>query len=395
MNKLNKALIEQHALTMARQSFQDHNKKKKEKPSNDPALFVQTVAARLSYLKDYQIASVDTFKIPKTKNQQRLFIQLLRHCYVKYPIKERWYSALLPLERFIPQSSTAQWSQSCGTFCAHPDGILPIFLTLASGGSVHKKHFSKYLTKKETHAFITCPHSECTLEQALIYAIAKCAGASEGIALRLARSRLSEHLQITQPFWLDNIRFFAKDAPESMSKINDICDFLRAQKIEEPNFTIIGRSYTTKTLERRTKDWHYALARSKAFGHYSWNHCKLPEHIIETPSQYSPEVKDVWLFKQITTSQELAKEGTAMRHCVSSYVQSCRNGHCAIWSVQLNGARKLTIELQTRGSLPSDMNIVQVRGLANRLATPSERRIVEQWANTFNLSMQSKYLFRY
>ena len=56
-------------------------------------------------------------------------------------------------------------------------------------------------------------------------------------------------------------------------------------------------------------------------------------------------VRDDDRFEVITLATELIKEGTAMNHCVGSYVEAVNNGHCIIVRGRLNDER-VTIEIK-------------------------------------------------
>ena len=64
----------------------------------------------------------------------------------------------------------------------------------------------------------------------------------------------------------------------------------------------------------------------------------------------------------------------ALAHCVGGYARRCAAGEAAIFSLQLNGQRRLTIEV----SLPTKA-LVQARGTCNRPATADEQALVKRW----------------
>lgn len=258
------------------------------------------------------------------------------------------------------------------------------FVCIATGGSLYKSHTKGLLTKKETHAFLAAPPT-LSLCQAIVYAVAKCAGACEGSAQRLARSKLSE--KRFDEFWFDAVRFFClpDNLPESVAVVNDLTDYIAHRRREDAAFRLLGSSQSLAAVLRRMEQWHRALARAKDLSGVQWDGVDLPDHEI---TQKDPENKNhviTWRFHQITTGKELAAEGTAQRHCVFGYKQSCIGGRCSIWSLtrtQQFGSpvRRLTIELTSSGE------IVQKRGLANRLPRPEEEHIVEQWARAMGLT---------
>ena len=257
------------------------------------------------------------------------------------------------------------------------------YICVARGGSLYKEHTKALLTKKETFLFLSAPAS-LGLCQSVLYAVARAAGATDGAAQRLARSKLVE--KRFEPFWFDAIRFFClpDNMPVSLDVTNDLVDYIAARRLEDGNFRLLGSSQSLAAVLRRMEQWHRALARAKDLSGITWNGVALPDHQIE---QRDPEHQHrvvLWDFHQITTGKELAAEGTAQRHCVLSYKSRCVNGDCSIWSLTRTDAfgakvRRLTIEVNRYGS------IVQKRGLANRSARPEEEHVVGQWATKFNL----------
>lgn len=252
------------------------------------------------------------------------------------------------------------------------------FVCVATGGSLYKEHTKGLLTKKETHAFLEAP-VDLDLCQAVLFAVAQSAAAPMGLALRLARSNLSN--QPFDEFWFDAARFFClpDHMPESLAQVNDLVDYLRHRHLEEPDFRLLGSSQSLPAILRRMEQWHRALARARDLSGVAWAGVDLPDFEI---AQKDPEDKNrtvTWAVHQITTGKELAAEGSAQRHCVFGYKSRCAHGSCSIWSLTRTSAfgekaRRLTIEMDSFG------NIVQKRGLANRQPRPEEEHILDQWA---------------
>lgn len=77
---------------------------------------------------------------------------------------------------------------------------------------------------------------------------------------------------------------------------------------------------------------------------------------------------------ELTSSDKLYQEGVQMRHCVNLYTGRCVWGHSAIFSFAMNGIKELTLEVD-----PRTLQLVQARGLQNRMATPAESEIIKLW----------------
>jgi hypothetical protein len=90
--------------------------------------------------------------------------------------------------------------------------------------------------------------------------------------------------------------------------------------------------------------------------------------------------------RQLKQAEDLVMESRAMRHCVSSYAGKCIAGHASIWSLRRCTKdridRLLTIEVDPQH------RAVQVRGLANRLAYPDERNVLERWAQSRGIELR-------
>ena len=89
----------------------------------------------------------------------------------------------------------------------------------------------------------------------------------------------------------------------------------------------------------------------------TWEPCTRDWEYVLNPRQ-EPHL---WTMKEILNSHELAEEGRHMRHCVYSYLVSCRRRRSAIFSLRCDGERRVTVEV----SLPH-FTIRQACGHMNR-----------------------------
>lgn len=263
------------------------------------------------------------------------------------------------------------------------------FVCVATGGSLYKEHTRAWLTKKETFLFLGAPEG-LDLCQAMIYAVARAAGANQGEAQRLARTKLAS--RPFEPFWFDAVRFFCLpgNMPQDLAVTNDLVDYVTHRRQEDRNFRLLGSSQSLAAILRRMEQWHRALARARDLSGITWTGVDLPDHTIEQKDPENKQLTIKWTFHQITTGKELAAEGTAQRHCVLSYKSRCVSGECSIWSLTRTDAygltsRRLTIEVNRYGT------IVQKRGLANRAPRPEEENVVNLWAREFRLENGSRY----
>lgn len=328
------------------------------------------------------IRPVCDFKL-KTRSSDRIKqrLEMVKHLFVKYPVpkilEQVWYkhennrmrgnNHTINNNNKIVQTEYHDWYICAGT-----------------GGSLHKEYLKDFMTKKETHVFMACI-KPLTINEAIYYATAVCAGASDGIAFRIARSKLGKK-QKENVFWRDCARFFATNVPESIEQLDDIIDFLEHKKNENRDFSIFGQGFTIKTLLVRVKDWHYELRRIKEHSGYSWKGFDIPNGEYIRKDEKGNEI--VWTITQIVKGKDLAEEGNKMHHCVYSYRNKCINGTCSIWSLRVrpNVAWGYTEEKRVATiEVGSSYSIVQARGFANRTLKPNEQNILAAWCFENNI----------
>lgn len=313
------------------------------------------------------INSPDLFKCSlKGNNRNRKILLLAKHMFAQYK---------------IPKILEKVWDEKDGKTnfedVRFNDMTKGWFISAGNGESLYKVHLKSFMTKKEGHIFTNCPF-DISIKEALVYAVALAESNDVGISLRIAQSKVKDR-DIKNEFNRQIIRFFAqKDkTPNSINEINDLIDYIVYEKGQNANFTLFGNGWTLQSLKKRMIDWHYELRRKKAMGNYAWEGHAVDEY-SETYIDNNKEIHE-WTINQIKNSKELHEEGTKQHHCVSSYRTSCVSGAVSIWSLRLNGKRKVTVELKNNG------NIVQARGYANRSTTKQEDAIINKWAKTNHL----------
>lgn len=267
------------------------------------------------------------------------------------------------------------------------------FICAAMGGSLFKQHTNGLLTKKETHVFLNCPF-DLTFSQALVYALASGWTDNIGVRKRLALSKLSSNPTIASIscskryseehlFFKEVIRFFATNEQLSIHQVNDLYDFFYAKFPE--NYCMKGR--TLQSAMHQMEQWHRDLARITRLGNHKWSGIDIPDKTYIRDHDTPWVMKNqVWSFKQILNSKELGQEGNVMRHCVYSYQKRCVYGTTSIWSLRLNDQRTLTLEVNN-----TMRSIVQIRGLANRLAKKEEMVPIRVWASENGLIITDRF----
>jgi hypothetical protein len=359
---------------------------------------VQPLIDEFTGYLDHCVRSPDAFVLrTRSNHRDKQALELARHLFGRFRVPrilEQVWAAYLPDtptdRRVLPQRAPGELVPNqplhLATNLSRCD-FRAWFVCVATGGSLYKAHAKDWLTKKETHLFLGAPP---TLElcQAMIYAVARAAGAPEGGALRLARSKLAQ--KEFGPFWFDVVRFFClpDHMPTSIAIVNDLADYLDNRHREDAAFRLLGSAQTLPAVLRRMEQWHRSLARAKDLIGISWPGVDRPDHIIEQRDPDNKKLMLSWCFHQIITGRELAAEGSAMRHCVFGYKTRCMSGECSIWSLTRTDAygvktRRLTIEVDRYGK------IAQKRGLANRLPRPEENHLLDRWAQVMNFQNSS------
>ncbi len=310
----------------------------------------------------------------KDRNKQRL--EFVRHAFHLFPVPafmfEAWETPRprMPIHRYDYSIQApnygfrSTWEYRLWYIC------------MATGGSFYKEYGKALFTKKESHIFLNCKHN-ISIPQAIVYSIAYAESGDMGKSLRIASSKINE-LKFTT-FWRDVIRFFSHLEIESKEQVSDIVDYIIYKRAEDPNFTIVGRGHTLKSILKKVEDWHQDLRRLKIIGDNNWEGVPVSDREYKYKNSQDPTKNDVWKFTQIKSAKELQKEGNRMRHCVLGYKQQCIDGKCSIWSLTVNDDKKLTIEVQRN-------QVMQVRGLANRIARAYEKNIVSRWARDSGFS---------
>lgn len=99
-------------------------------------------------------------------------------------------------------------------------------------------------------------------------------------------------------------------------------------------FTDLDPKLRWSTLRRGQERWHEEARHRDAAVGKGWRAA------LGSWSDASGE----WAAEELLTPRELSLEGKAMRHCVGSYSEQCRNGSSRIFSIKKNGVRALTAQ---------------------------------------------------
>lgn len=179
------------------------------------------------------------------------------------------------------------------------------------------------------------------------------------------------HSKNEESFWDTVVAWFSKNPMLDLTQLGPLLDYIQFRRRENPEFSMKGRSVLA--MLRGMEEWHGELQRIKEFKAHNY-----------TPSGFKPgnyidkkkSSTDIWTIEEILTSSELSVEGKTLGHCVYSYSASIAAGRISIWSLKLNGERKITIEVSN-----FNRKIIQARGKFNRETKAEEFRIIKRWAS--------------
>lgn len=352
-----------------------------------------------------RVRDPETFRLRKTDDERVVTLALAKHVYgrykVPYHLERIWYAVAEQHARARKgdraNDNHQHWwdrrQQQAGAVLSSFERKRRIawYVCAATGGSLHKQHCKDFFTKRETHAFLTAP-GQMTFVEALWYAVASSYTDDHGLRQRIMRSKVARE-QVT-PFWKEAARFFIEhDTP--FTEIGPFVDFFQYRLNIDRGYSLRGR--TPQSLARARADWHRTLSRVRDHGGGAWEGVAVPDYFIGRPlpeglpslAEQQEWVRKVtnseqYTIRQIRTGDALAEEGSAMRHCVYSYKDRCIRGTASIWSMRRNDRRLLTIEMNNEGDL------VQIRGVGNRLATDAEMAIIKRWARDAGLRIVNR-----
>jgi hypothetical protein len=320
--------------------------------------------AKIETYRTYALRAPEQWRcVLRRRSAEMRFLELVRFTFAKYPVARH-------LEKV--------WIEA--TPNGHPE--LPDFhrwyIVVAQGGSLYRHAAHAYMSKLETHHFLTAPAVVDTPTRAFWYAFARAQVGDNKLVLKIARTKIVGVSPLSS-FWQDVARYFARN-PTSIPEMNDLLDYFQAAHEADVAFTLAGR--TLPALRRRMEEWHRQLRQQQTLFSATWPGVALPNVEYQT---YGEHGCAIWRFKQIRSEYELFKEGESMHHCVLNYTNGCLRKDISIWSLTREYPltpphRRLTIEVHR------DRAITQCRGFANRLPYVDELRMVKRWAADYGLS---------
>lgn len=318
----------------------------------------------------------------KTRDAARLRLAAARHLFARYP---------------VPSHLEHIWIDEAGL--GHDEIVRRKrwYIAAAGGGSLYKAGASAFLSRKEVHAFLN-PLGQVGFDEAIWQAVARSHTGDPALVTRIARSMIARTPRGEIAFWREATQFFCAQ-PTTLEEIDDLCDYIAHRRRRERKFGLKGRSLAA--LRRLMNAWHHDLAviarieAARRRAELAWHH--TPARAAEPAAHWagtsladwtwspSSAKRDEYMVTQLRMAEDLVAESRAMRHCVASYASKCIAGYASIWSLRHRHAgrtqRLLTIELDRAH------RAVQVRGFANRVAHPDERKVLERWAKARGIEL--------
>ena len=327
---------------------------------------------------------------------------LLDHLFAKYPVPKFMYQATL---------------FGSGHF-------FKLFIRMGRGQSVRsalpKCALAFTMNKPMAREFMRAPQHLHAL-QAIGWAQILGMGGSAKLAQRILDSKawLTMCDAENEELWFSFVRFMIRIQSDFDSakpanhltltdeELSEIVTFVRKQRLRparqilgcrtinaeplQPNLNFEGR--TLRSFRRLMRTWKIDL-RARAAELRIANQNRVPAPIVIQPvwqrctiGEFRMDVNDRIFFtiNEILTRSELNAEGGIMKHCVASYAHRVSKRYTTIWSLKVHNCdshrRLLTIQVN-----PEKMKVVQVKGPSNREPLEQERRIIQRWMASENLS---------
>ena len=341
--------------------------------------YVKALELFLKY-KEQWVRPITTWK-KKFKSRERQFEDIINHLFVKYEMPKFMYKS---------------WFWSGNTL--YTDQI-QWFIDIGAGKNIRKsKDVPIKLTKKMAHVFMSAPDN-FTPKEAIRFAQITDMGGNMRNIRGVMTSKIGNDFK-NNDFWITVIKFFINNPMLDIQQYNPIVDYIQMMKYQTRSILVDGNRRVLKpekenfsmkdrdvnTLINNVDKWHNNLTKRKGSPTH-WEPAFINDFKYVTGKD---EMKQTFSISQITTAKDLSAEGKALNHCVGSYVNSCANGRCSIYSMTVNSfikydTRLLTIEVNKEGV------ISEIRGKSNRLPNAYEMRLIDKWAFNEKLT-KSKWL---
>lgn len=294
------------------------------------------------------------------------------------------------------------------------------WMHIARGGNIRKApRIGMTVTKRTAHLFTNEGSHWRRPVQVLRGSQVVALGGSWRLAYEIAAGYIGDTLDHAD-FWTSVIHFFVNNPMLERSHINPIVDYIRTQKFvptrirradgteaegppAQPNLSVKQRSIGR--LLALVDEWHQDLSHLDDLVDETWEPCGIGDYaVIEKDAETGAIF--AWRIDELRSRVALAKEGSAMHHCVSTYDKACKEGRSSVWSIRLaiddgpllpilticvqNKRRQIT---QARGKYNLKPNSRAANSRRNQLQRPyihslgKSARILSAWARQEGLRL--------
>ncbi len=254
------------------------------------------------------------------------------------------------------------------------------FILFAQGGSLRRAAglFRWHLSSRFEH-YLRMVSAEASPKEACAFAQVMGLGGSSNDCQRILSNPAfvvdktdASESGLPSAFWDATVRWVIAHQAAITDEQCDLLlswamhEYTEAERSGAPPFSWKGRGL--RSVLHRSVD--YQRQRERPWSCYCWQRHGWDWQPIDP-------ALDGWCFVELTSGEELFREGQALRHCVSGYAARCAAGHSAIVSVRFQEARRLTVEIN-----PATGQVIQARGACNRPVTNEEQRALRRWVGT-------------
>lgn len=246
-----------------------------------------------------------------------------------------------------------------------------LVIHLANGNSIRTaRHLPFPLTKKMAHIFANLPEAaDC--RDAFWWAFGQACGASTQVVRHFRRYwRLTE---IKQHYtFLESAMRFVQQAGYAAARLDAVAGYLRhAVHESQGRYSLQGR--TPESVLRQAEAFYAQIHTGFLVGKpVFWSANPVIKPFVHETEQGQYTVIE------LTSSFDLQEEGRALKHCVGSYSWECKLGRSSIWSLRFSDG--ITQSVLVTIQLDAHYNIVQAKGVCNRLPTAPEMAVIQHWA---------------
>lgn len=181
------------------------------------------------------------------------------------------------------------------------------------------------------------------------------------------------------------VAYLSKQVLFDSNQIFPLWDYIDYKKriFRNRGINFVLKDQNISNLYNEMLQWHEITTKG-LLGKAEWSKSSKISPYLEEFELLGEE--GVYKIVELVNTIQLNEEGAKMKHCVATYANKCFQGQTSIWSLRKeskggkNMKRLLTVQV-------TEMRIVQVRGICNRMATESEKSFLREWARQNSLFM--------